>query len=82
MHDFRTPLATIGVYLIVIGLVIDILRSLGSELDIQAEEEQLSQRNVSATVIDEAEIRGASPQTQPMTGILNTIRPRERGGER
>ena len=72
----------IGVYLIVIGLVIDILRSLGSELDIQAEEEQLSQRNVSATVIDDAEIRGASPQTQPMTGILNTIRPRERGGER
>ncbi|NLT26800.1 MAG: Na+/H+ antiporter subunit A [Microbacteriaceae bacterium] len=48
----------VGVYLIVIGLVIDILRSLGSELDEQAEEEDLLSKDVGAMVLDEAEVRG------------------------
>ncbi|MFD2759355.1 Na+/H+ antiporter subunit A [Gulosibacter faecalis] len=66
----------IGVYLIVIGLVIDILRSLGSELDVQAEEEHLGARNVGAVVIDGAEVRGTVPTPKPMTGSIPVVRRR------
>jgi multicomponent Na+:H+ antiporter subunit A len=72
----------IGVYLIVIALVIDILRSLGSELDLQAEEEHLSQRNVAATVIDDAEIRGTTPVNDPITGSLPAVRRHDGGAKR
>ncbi|WP_282826374.1 Na+/H+ antiporter subunit A [Gulosibacter sediminis] len=72
----------IGVYLIVIALVIDILRSLGSELDIQAEEEQLGQRNVAATVIDDAEIRGGTPVDDATAGSRPTARRHDGGAQR
>ena len=70
----------IGVYLVVIGLVIDILRSLGSELDDQAEEEDLLETNVGAMVLDEAEVKGGSPTERPVTRRIQVIdQQRKRG---
>lgn len=65
----------IGVYLVVIGLVIDILRSLGSELDEQAEEENLLATDVGAMVLDEAEVRGSSGRgdATPVTRRIQII---------
>lgn len=73
-----STLFDIGVYLIVIGLSLDILRSLGAELDERAEEEQLASRNLGATVIDGTEVRGYTQKMAPMTGALNI---RGMGGE-
>ncbi|KAB1640487.1 Na+/H+ antiporter subunit A [Gulosibacter chungangensis] len=62
----------IGVYLIVIGLGIDVLRSLGSELDIQAEEDRSALR-VSEQVLDEAEVRGHTETAKPVTKQMPII---------
>ncbi|MGO1544137.1 MAG: Na+/H+ antiporter subunit A [Gulosibacter sp.] len=70
----------IGVYLIVIGLAVDVLRSLGSELDVQAEERRSGgQLRVSETVLDEAEVRGNTEKASPVTRQLPVIRETERG---
>ncbi len=63
----------IGVYLIVIGLGIDVLRSLGSELDIQAEEQRSGALRVSEQVLDEAEVRGHIESTVPVTKQLPVV---------
>lgn len=72
----------IGVYLVVIGLVLDILRSLGSELDAQAEDENLAATNLGATVLDEGELPGAEPVAdEPITRRIQMVRiggPRKR----
>jgi len=63
----------IGVYLVVIGLVYDILRSLGSEIDRQSEAEQIgpqprdsTEASVSVSAITPA--TDASPIVRPTTG--------------
>ena len=38
-HFVSSVLFDVGVYLVVIGLILDILRSLGSEIDVRSEEE-------------------------------------------
>ena len=63
----------IGVYLIVVGLMLDILRSLGSELDEQAEEEDLPSKDVGAMVLDEAEVRGNRGDSTPVTRQIQII---------
>ena len=68
----------IGVYLIVVGLVIDILRSLGSQLDRRAEDEDLGRIEVGAVVLDEAEIRWKHNREEPMTQRIQTMRERDR----
>lgn len=72
----------IGVYLIVIGLAVDVLRSLGSELDIQAEEQRSGKLRVSEQVLDEAEVRGHVETTKPVTKQVPIIGERERGSDK
>ncbi len=47
-HLVSSVLFDVGVYLVVIGLILDILRSLGSEIDVRSEEEN-RRRSVSAS---------------------------------
>lgn len=70
----------IGVYLIVIGLAVDVLRSLGSELDIQAEADRSGKLRVSEQVLDEAEVRGHTEIAKPVTKQIPLIRQRGRRG--
>ena len=72
----------IGVYLVVIGLVIDILRSLGAELDMKAEEENLEATDLGAVVLDEAEVRGTITEDEPITRRIQVIRARNRATAR
>ncbi|MDJ1371934.1 Na+/H+ antiporter subunit A [Gulosibacter molinativorax] len=67
----------IGVYLIVIGLAVDVLRSLGSELDIQAEEQRSGRLRVSEEVLDEAEVRGHIETAKPVTKQMQVLPKRE-----
>lgn len=66
----------IGVYLIVVGLVVDILRSLGGQLDRWAEQEGLGSSEVSAVVLDESEIRWAHQRQEPMTQRIQVVNER------
>ncbi|WP_087007149.1 Na+/H+ antiporter subunit A [Gulosibacter sp. 10] len=66
----------IGVYLIVIGLAIDVLRSLGSELDVQAEEARAGSLRMSEQVLDEAEVRGNFEPAKPVTKQIPVQSPR------
>lgn len=72
----------IGVYLVVVGLVIDILRSLGSQLDRWAEAEGLARTEVGAVVLDEAEIRWRHRPEEPVTQRIQTMRRRDRAEQR
>ncbi len=47
-HLVSSVLFDVGVYLVVIGLILDILRSLGSEIDVRSEEEN-RRRSISAS---------------------------------
>ncbi len=70
----------VGVYLVVVGLVIDILRSLASQLDRWAENEELGRDDISAVVLDESEIRWQHRGDRPMTQRIQIMR--ERGQQK
>ncbi len=40
-HFVSALLFDVGVYLVVIGLIVDVLRSLGSEIDVRSEQENI-----------------------------------------
>ena len=65
MHFVSSTVFDIGVYLIVIGVVLDLTRSLGSGIDIQSEQDQAPVPQPESTRTLPAGARGASVPARP-----------------
>ncbi|RAE53316.1 Na+/H+ antiporter subunit A, partial [Burkholderia multivorans] len=71
---FGTPtFFDIGVYLIVVGLMLDILRSLGAEVDLHQERDELLLTDRLNTSLGLAENFGAEAEHKAVSKILNRV---------